>query len=83
MAYEPRYAISNKYKVILGAQFHILALKALVKNHQTNIFESEDSSHASDTDRDEEALATYYDDTKCDPYRSDLVFLFRFSSEFS
>ena len=40
MAYEPRYAISNKYKVILGAQFHILALKALVKTHQTNIFET-------------------------------------------
>ena len=40
MAYEPRYAISNKYEVIFGAQFHILALKALVKNHQSNIFET-------------------------------------------
>ena len=45
--------------------------------------ESEDSAHSSDTDRDEEALASCYDDTKCDPYRSDLVFFFRFSSEFS
>ena len=41
MAYEPRYAISNKYKVIFGAQLHILALKALVKNHQTNIIETQ------------------------------------------
>ena len=40
MAYEPRYAISNKYKVIFGAHFNILALKALVRNHQTNIFET-------------------------------------------
>ena len=40
MAYEPRYAISNKYEVIFGAQFHILALKALLKNHKTNIFET-------------------------------------------
>ena len=40
MAYEPRYAISNKYEVIFGAQFHILALKAMVKNPQTNIFET-------------------------------------------
>ena len=40
MAYEPRYAISNKYEVIFGAQVHILALKALVKNPQTNIFET-------------------------------------------
>ena len=40
MAYESRYAISNKYKVIFGAQFHILTLKALVKDHQTNISET-------------------------------------------
>ena len=40
MAYEPRYAISKKYEVIFGAQFHILALKALVKKQQTNIFET-------------------------------------------
>ena len=40
MAYEPRYAISNKYEVIFGAKFPILALKALVKNQQTNIFET-------------------------------------------
>ena len=41
MAYEPRYAISNKYEIIFSAQFHILALKALAKNHQTNIFETQ------------------------------------------
>ena len=35
------YAISIKYKVSFGAQFYILALKASVKNHQTNIFETE------------------------------------------
>ena len=39
MAYEQRYEILTKQEIILGAQFHILALKALVKNHQTNIFE--------------------------------------------
>ena len=40
MAYEQRYEILTKQEIILGAQFHILALKALVKNHQTNIFET-------------------------------------------
>ena len=40
MAYEPIYAISNKYKVTFGVQFHILALKALVKNHETNFFKT-------------------------------------------
>ena len=40
MAYEQRYEISTKQEIILGPQFHILALKALVKNHQTNIFET-------------------------------------------
>ena len=39
MGYEPRYATSTKEEVILSAQFHFLALKALVKNHQANIFE--------------------------------------------
>ena len=40
MAYEPKYEISTKQEIILGLQFHDLALKALVKNHQTNIFET-------------------------------------------
>ena len=40
MAYEPRYEISTKQEIILGPQFHNLALKALGKNHQTNIFET-------------------------------------------
>ena len=40
MAYEPRYENSTKQEIILGLQFHDLALKALVKNHQTNIFET-------------------------------------------
>ena len=40
MAYEPRYEISTKQEIILGPQFLNLALKALVKNHQTNIFET-------------------------------------------
>ena len=31
MAYEPRYEISTKQEIILGPQFHVLALKALVK----------------------------------------------------
>ena len=40
MAYEPRYEISTKQEIILGPQFLNLALKALEKNHQTNIFET-------------------------------------------
>ena len=31
MAYKQRYEILTKQEIILGAQFHILALKALVK----------------------------------------------------
>ena len=40
MAYEPRYEISIKQEIILGPRFHDLPLKALVKNHHTNIFET-------------------------------------------
>ena len=39
MAYEPRYEISTKQEIILGPHFHNSALKASIKNHQTNIFE--------------------------------------------
>ena len=37
--YEPRYAISTIYEVILGAQFHILDPKNRGKNSPKNILE--------------------------------------------